>query len=118
MIRAGTLHTIQQRLAGDAVLQPGSSSSGGGSKRQRGYVGGPKHVPLLLRAKEPAVEERLLKLAAARGPVAPATALQQLAGTGAGGDGIEAATGGAGAAAMAGAAPASEAACAVAMAHD
>lgn len=75
MIRAGTLHTIQQRLAADQVL--GDSSSCGVGKRGRGAAAaGPKHVPLLLRAKEPAVEERLLKLAAARGgATAGATAL-------------------------------------------
>lgn len=68
MIRAGTLHTIQQRLAADEVLDAGASGSSGGGKRARGAAAaGPKHVPLLLRAKEPAVEERLLKLAAARG---------------------------------------------------
>ncbi|KAL4436896.1 hypothetical protein ABPG75_004035 [Micractinium tetrahymenae] len=72
MIRAGTLHTIQQRLAADRLLDEGGSdgsgNGGSGGKRKAGpAAAGPKHVPLLLRAKEPAVEERLLKLAASRG---------------------------------------------------
>lgn len=78
LVRAGLLHTIQQRLAADG-LAPAAAGAGCG-KRQggSGVPGtGQRHVPLLLRAKEPAVEERLLKLAAAReagGPVAAAAA--------------------------------------------
>lgn len=67
------LHTIQQRLASDHLQHDGTN---GGGKRQRGGAGAAtacsKHVPLLQRAKEPAVEERLLKLAAVRGPAAAA----------------------------------------------
>ena len=63
MVRAGLLHTIQQRLAGDEL-----APSTAGGKRQGGMPGtGQRHVPLLLRAKEPAVEERLLKVAAGKG---------------------------------------------------
>lgn len=63
MVRAGLLHTIQQRLAGDEL-----ALSAAGGKRQGGMPGaGQRHVPLLLRAKEPAVEERLLKVTAAKG---------------------------------------------------
>lgn len=73
MIRAGTLHTIQQRLAAEPVPDAGTSSGAGGSNRT---AAGPKHVPLLLRAKEPAVEERLLKLAAARAGAGGAAAAE------------------------------------------
>ncbi|KAL4432546.1 hypothetical protein ABPG77_000483 [Micractinium sp. CCAP 211/92] len=77
MIRAGTLHTIQQRLAAEPVPDAGTSSGAGGSNRKGGpAAAGPKHVPLLLRAKEPAVEERLLKLAAARAAAGGAAAAE------------------------------------------
>lgn len=65
MVRAGLLHTIQQRLAGDELVPCAAGAAG---RRQGGVPGGgQKHVPLLLRAKEPAVEERLLKIAATKG---------------------------------------------------
>jgi hypothetical protein len=73
LIRAGTLHSIQQRLAADQLGTAGSSG-----KQQRSDAGGsgPRHIPLLQRAKEPAVEERLLKLAAARNEPAVAGAAE------------------------------------------
>lgn len=73
MVRAGLLHIVQDKLAGDA-LQPGA---GGDSRRkQQGPPGMPgasaRHIPLLRRAREPAIEERLLKVAASRAAAGPA----------------------------------------------
>lgn len=60
LVRAGLLQTIQLKLAGDPLAEAPPGGRGG---RKPG--GAPaRHIPLMLRAKEPAVEERLLRLAA------------------------------------------------------
>ena len=64
MVRAGTLHTIQQRLESDMAQE---GCRGGKRPRRAAAVGGPaKHTPLMLRWKEPSVEERMQKLEASR----------------------------------------------------
>lgn len=81
MVRAGLLHTIQQKLAADPLA---TAAGGGTPKRHAGAPGaGQKHVPLMLRAKEPAVEERQLKLAAAKEAAAAAAAAAAGGGSGA-----------------------------------
>ena len=70
LIRAGLLHRIQGKLAADE-LEPAAAGADVNRRTRSlrgvpGAGGGGRHVPLLQRAKEPAVEERLLKLKAAR----------------------------------------------------
>ena len=86
MVRAGLLHTLPQRLAADELAPAAAGAAGGRRQGGSGMPGtGQRHVPLLLRAKEPAVEERLQKLAAAReaGGAAAAAGGGEADGTGA-----------------------------------
>ena len=62
------LHTIQSRLAGDALDHAGGV--GAGRRQRAAHTRGGKHVPLLQRAREPAVEERMQRLEAARAAAA------------------------------------------------
>lgn len=71
LVRAGMLHTIQARLAGDALDRAGGVGGTGASRRHRGaHTRGGKYVPLLERAREPTVEERIERLEAARAAAA------------------------------------------------
>ncbi|KAL4858223.1 tRNA pseudouridine(38/39) synthase [Chlorella vulgaris] len=70
LIRAGTIHSIQQRLAADPAHDAPGNTGNGNPVAAKAAAGttqwATKHTPLMLRPMEPTMEERIAKLAAAR----------------------------------------------------